>query len=140
MSVTKVMLQKPFLTHWLGRGKINSDGTLELVQHVKEQGGREFDRWWRIRQVAPSRFSGTMSEASGPVSVDRIGDRYRFRFAMKGNLSVEQWLTPQRDKTTAQTQLTVRKLGIAVVHSTGWIRKTTLVEVRDEGLLRRGSP
>ena len=104
MSVTKVMMQKPYLTHCVGRGKVSSDGTLELVQHVKEQGGREFDRWWRIHQVAPSRFSGTMSEASGPVSVDRIGDRYRFRFAMKGNLSVEQWLTPQRDKTTAQTQ------------------------------------
>jgi hypothetical protein len=139
VSVTKVMLQKPFVTHWVGRGKINSDGSLELVQHVREQSGHEFDRRWQIHQVAPSRFAGTMSEASGPVSVDKIGDRYRFRFAMKGNLSVEQWLKPQRDMTSAQTQLTVRRLGIAVVHSTGWIRRTNLVQVRDEAPLRRAS-
>lgn len=123
-STTKVILQKPFVTHSLGRGKINPDGSLDLVQHVKEQGGREFDRRWQLHQVAPGRFTGTMSEASGPVTVDKIGDRYRFRFAMKGNLAVEQWLTPQRDMTSAQTQLTIRRFGIAVAHSTGWIRRT----------------
>jgi hypothetical protein len=88
VTVTKVMLQKPSVTHWVGRGKISPDGSLELEQHVKEEGGREFGRRWNIRQVAPRRFAGTMSEASGPVGVDRIGDRYRFRFAMKGNLSI----------------------------------------------------
>jgi len=139
VSITKVMLQKPFVTHCVGRGRINSDGSLELLQHVREQGGRDFDRRWHIHQVAPRHLLGTMSEASGPVSVDKIGDRYRFRFTMNGKLSVEQWLTPQRDMMAAQTQLTVRRLGIAVVHSTGWIRRMNLVQVRVREPLRQGS-
>src|SRR5206468_1509505 len=83
------------------------DGSLELLQHVKEENRREFDRRWQIRQVASGRFVGTMSEAEGPVSIERIANRYRFRFVMKGNLSVEEWLTPQRDMTTAHIQLTI---------------------------------
>jgi hypothetical protein len=138
-SVTKVMLQKPFTTRWVGRGKINADGSLVLTQHVTEEGRREFDRRWQIHQVGPGRFTGTMSEASGPVSVDKIGNRYRFRFTMKGNLSVEQWITPHSDQTSADTQSTIRRLGISVAHATGWIRKTDSVQLRIAGPRARTS-
>lgn len=122
MTIMKIMARRPFVSRSIGHGKITSDGSLELLQHVNEVGGREFDRRWRIRQVRPGQFAGTMSEASGPISIDKIGARYRFRFKMKDNLSAEQWLTPQSD-TAARTQLTIRKFGIAVAHSDGWIRK-----------------
>jgi hypothetical protein len=64
-----------------------------------------------------------MTEAKGPVTVSEIKGRYRFRFKMKGSLSVEQWITPLAGGTTARTESTVRKLGMKVASSRGLIRK-----------------
>lgn len=122
VTTMRVAMQKPLVSHSIGRGRINSDGSLELIQHVTEQGRREFERLWRIREIRPGYFAGSMSEARGPISIEQIGNRYRFRFHLKDNLAVEQWLTPQGG-TTARTQLTVRKFGIAIAHSEGWVRK-----------------
>ena len=119
----KILMRKPFKSHSLGRGRIESDGTLVLVQQVQEEGRPPRERRWRIRQVSPQRFLGTMSEASGPVTVDEIGGRYRFRFKMKGNLSIEQWLAPLPDGKSARSSTTIRKLGMKVGSSIGTIRK-----------------
>lgn len=123
VSTVKVIAKKPFLSRSIGRGEIRSDGTLHLVQRVEEDGRPPFDRRWRIGQVAPGRFSGTMSEAKGPVTIEEIEGRYRFRFKMKGSVSVEQWLTPTPDGKSARSQITIRKLGITVGHSDGTVRK-----------------
>ena len=64
-----------------------------------------------------------MSEAVGPVYVDEINDDYRFKFKMKGNLAVEQWVTPLADGKSARTKMTVRKMGMRVATSEGTIRK-----------------
>jgi len=64
-----------------------------------------------------------MSEATGPVVAEEIGGRYRFRFKMKGNLSVEQWLTPLPGGKVARSKVSIRKLGMTVGHSDGTIRK-----------------
>ena len=123
VSTVKVIAKKPFLSRSLGRGEIKPDGTLHLVQRVEEDEKPPFDRRWRIRQVGPGRFSGTMTDAKGPVTVEEIGGRYRFRFKMKGNVSVEQWLTPMPDGKSARSKVTIRKLGITVGHSEGTVRK-----------------
>ena len=64
-----------------------------------------------------------MSEAQGPVSIREVGGRYRFDFKMKGNMSVEQWLTPAPDGKSARNQVSVRKFGVVVGRSEGTIRK-----------------
>lgn len=94
-----------------------------MVQRVQETGRPAYDRHWHIRQISPGRFVGTMSEAKGPVTIDEVGGRYRFRFRMKGHLSVEQWLTPLPGGKAARNSLTIRKFGIAAAHSEGMIRK-----------------
>ena len=76
-----------------------------------------------MRQVGPGRFSGTMSEAIGPVLVQQVGQRYRFRFKLKGNVSVEQWLIPTPSGNSAQSKLSIRKYGMIVGRSEGTIRK-----------------
>ena len=119
MSTVKITMQKPFVSRSIGRGTIRDDGSLDLVQQVTEEGRRRFDRRWQIRQVAAGRYVGTMSEANGPIVVQRMGDRYVFRFSMKGNLSVEEWIIPDPNRLSAHTKLTVRKFGIAVGHADG---------------------
>jgi hypothetical protein len=64
-----------------------------------------------------------MSEALGPVVVDEVKGRYRFKFRMKGNLAIEQWLTPVEGGDSARSNLTVRKFGIRVASSTGVVHR-----------------
>lgn len=123
VSTVKVIAKKPFLSRSIGRGEIGPDGSLHLVQRVEEEGKPPFDRRWRIHRVAPGRFSGTMSEAKGPVTVEEVGGRYRFRFKMGGSVSVEQLLTPMPDGKSARSKTIIRKLGITVGHSEGMVRR-----------------
>ena len=125
VGTLRVMLRDSVHTRDIGQGKIRSDGTLVLVQRVEEDGNRPHQRRWLIRQVAPGRFVGTMSEASGPVAIDKVGDRYRFRFKMSGNMSVEEWLTPLPGGRAAMSNMTARKFGIAVAHAQGIVRKVS---------------
>lgn len=122
VSTVKLIMRKPFSSRSLGNGEIDS-GVLNLVQKVHDEGKPAFDRRWRMRQVSRGKFSGTMSEAVGPVMADEVDGRYRFRFRMKGNLSVEQWLTPLPGGRSAQSKTIIRKLGLTVGRSEGSIRK-----------------
>ena len=122
ISTVKLIMRKPFSSRSLGRGDI-ANGVLNLVQRVEEDDKAPFDRRWRMRQVGPGRFTGTMTDAIGPVTVDEVGDRYRFRFKMKGNVSVEQWLTPLPGGKVARSKVTIRKLGMTVGRSEGTVRK-----------------
>lgn len=124
VSTVKIILKKPYNSRAIGIGKISADGSLLLVQRVEGEGAPKTRRW-HIRQVGPGRFAGTMTEAAGPVSIEEIDGRYRFRFKMHGGLSVEQWVTPAADGRSASNRVTVRKFGIKVGQAEGVIRKTS---------------
>jgi hypothetical protein len=85
-----VIMHKETATRNVGRGEIRPDGSLSLVQRIEEQRRSPHMRYWVIRQVTPGHFSGSMSDASGPVTIDQVGSRYRFRFRISGGMSVEQ--------------------------------------------------
>lgn len=123
VSTIKVIARKPYRSNTVGHGEIGADGALDLVQRVEEDGRPAFERRWRIRKIAPARFSGTMSEAKGSVTIDEIGGRFRFRFTTKSNFSVEQWLTPAADGRSARSVLMVRRLGLKVASSEGIVRR-----------------
>ena len=123
ISTVKLIMKKPFRSRSVGRGVIKPDGSLELVQEVEENNEPTKTRRWKIRQVGPGKFSGTMSEARGPVTIEEVGGRYRFRFKMKGDLSVEQWLTPTANGLSGLSVLTIKKFGMKVGSSEGRIRK-----------------
>lgn len=122
-GTVKVMLGKPHRMRSHGHGRLEPDGSLSLVQRVEEEGKPARERRWRIRKVAPGRFAGSMSDATGEVTIEEVEGRFRFRFRMKGGMSVEQWLTPISGGTAARNSLTVRKLGVTVATGDGIIRK-----------------
>jgi hypothetical protein len=121
----KVAMKGAVRTRSVNRGTIDGNGTLALVQQVQDEGQPRTERRWRIQQTGPGKYTGTMSDASGPVTVERVGDRYRFRFRMSGGLAVEQWLAPHADGRTASSSITVRKFGLTVATSQSTIRKVT---------------
>ena len=122
-AVVKVIMKKPYRSRTLGTGRILGDGSLALLQQVYDEGQAPEQRRWKVRQVGPGHYSGTMTEAVGPVAVDEVEGSYRFKFRMKGNLTVEQWLTPTPDGNSARSNLTVRKFGMKVASSTGFVRR-----------------
>ena len=123
VGTVRIAMKKPFRSRALGKGEIRGDGSLDLVQRVEDEGQKPRERRWRMRKVAPGRFSGTMTEAKGPVTVEEVGGRYRFRFKMDGSIAVEQWLTPMGDGRSAKSVVTIRKFGVRVGGSEAVIRK-----------------
>lgn len=123
VGIVKLVTKKPFRSRAIGKGELRPDGTLDLIQRVEDQGEQPRERRWRMRPSGPGRYTGTMSEAKGPVTVEEIGDRYRFRFRMEGSVSVEQWLTPMPDGRSARSTVIIRKYGIRVGGSNSIIRK-----------------
>jgi hypothetical protein len=123
IGTVRIVTKKPFRSRAIGKGHIRPDGSLDLIQRVEDQGQLPRERRWRMRPVGPGRYAGTMSEAKGPVTVEEIGDRYRFRFRMEGSVTVEQWLTPMPDGRSARSVVTIRKYGVKVGSSDAVIRK-----------------
>ncbi|HEX6661326.1 MAG TPA: DUF3833 family protein [Sphingomicrobium sp.] len=119
----KVIFAKPYRTYSRSLGRIQPDGSLSLIQKVEDEGKPVHERRWSIRQVGAGHYSGTMSEATGPIDIQEVGGRYHFRFKMNGHMSVDQWLSPQDGGTAAQSVMTIRKFGMPVANGEAVIRK-----------------
>ena len=114
VGTLKIVLHAPSTTHVTSVGHLAPDGLLVLDQHIEQQGKPARDRHWRIRPLGNGRYTGTLTDASGPVMGEAAGNRLHLRFPMKGGLRVDQWLTLSPDARVAQNHMIVRKLGITV--------------------------
>ena len=118
----KILLQSPVRVDVRSEGREEKDGSLLLIQQVRQAGQEPRTRYWRLKRQSPTRFTGTLTDAAGPVTIDVVGDRARIRYTMKNRMSVEQWLTPTGQKTVSN-QMRVRRFGLVVAHLTETIRK-----------------
>ena len=122
-GVLKVALRSPTTIRVQSRGRVETDGTLSVRQTVAEGAKPARTREWRIRELSPGRYSGTLSDATGPVAGEAVGNRLRLRFRMKGGLDAEQWLTLAPGGRSAHNVLRVRKFGLTVASLDETIRK-----------------
>ena len=106
-----------------GHGRTLADGSLLLDQVVETEGEAPRTRSWRIHRVGAEGYAGTLSDATGPVRGETIGDRLRLSFRSKGGVAITQWLTLAPDGRSAQNRLTARKLGLPVARLDETIRK-----------------
>lgn len=106
-----------------GRGRAE-DGVLVLDQRIAREGVAPTIRQWRIREVAPGRYTGTLTDARGPITGESVGGRLRLYYTSTGGYAVEQWLTLAPDGRSAQNRLTAKKLGVTVATLDETIRKT----------------
>lgn len=119
----KVVLKSPYAVRVHGKGQIMPDGALTLVQDVHEEGKPPRRRSWHIRETAPGRYAGTLSDATGPVRLEVVDGRFHIKFRMKGGLGVEQWLTPAPGGRSVHNSMVIRKFGIKVAKLEETIRK-----------------
>lgn len=109
--------------HVHGHGHSEADGTLLLDQTVERADAKPAAREWRLRQTAPGRWRGTLSDAAGPVLATVHGNTLHIAFPMKGGLRVDQWLYLTPDGQTAHNRMTVRKFGAGVAALEETIRR-----------------
>ncbi|MFV0623384.1 DUF3833 family protein [Sphingomonas sp. ac-8] len=105
-------------------GHVEPDGTLVVTQSVREGDKPVRQRTWRIRQIAPGKFAGTLSDAAGPISGVIDGNLLHLTFRMKGGLTADQRLYLRADGRTVFNRMAVRKVGVVVAVLAETITKT----------------
>jgi hypothetical protein len=118
----KILLQSPVRVDVKSEGRTEKDGTLLLIQRIHQHGQEPRTRYWRLKRQSATHFTGTLTDAGGPVTVDVIGERARIRYRMKNRMSVEQWLTPA-GRNIVSNQMRVRRFGVVVARLSETIRK-----------------
>lgn len=103
-------------------GYAEKDGTLVIRQVIAEGSKPPRTRFWRLRQIAPGRFSGTLTDAASPVTIEQRGDSIRIRYKAKDHLDFDQVLTPEGPKTV-RNQMRIKRFGLIVARVDEVIRK-----------------
>jgi hypothetical protein len=71
----------------------------------------------------PGRFTGTLSDAEGPVTIAASGPSATIRYVMNGGLNVNQQLQLLPDGKTLSNHVVVRKFGLKFGTVDGKIHK-----------------
>ena len=96
---------------------------LRLVQRITEGAKPERTRIWVIAPAGPGRFTGTLTDAAGPVTMTVAGPRAFVAYATPSGLRIRQQLALQSDGRTILNHLEAFKLGVRVASLDETIRK-----------------
>ena len=87
---------------------------LVIDQTVTEGDKRPRKRRWRLTEIAPGYYEGSLTDAIGPVTGRAEGNRLVLEYRMKGGFQVRQELTLSPDGSRAANVLKVSQLGVTV--------------------------
>lgn len=108
----------------VSRGRLDPSGALLLDQVVEEEGKPVRRRSWRLVRAGGNRISGTISDASGPVTGEIKGNVLHLRYrTVEGGAQVEQWITLHPNGRTAANRMVFRKFGLKVASLDSTIRR-----------------
>nr|WP_314446386.1 DUF3833 family protein [uncultured Sphingomonas sp.] len=98
-------------------------GGLKLIQRIREGDKPERVRAWTMRRAGPGRYTGTLTDARGPVTIAVDGPRAEVRYRTPSGLRIQQQLALQPDGRTILNRLEAYKFGIRVAVLDETIRK-----------------
>jgi hypothetical protein len=101
-----------------GSGVALADGSFRLEQRVTFGDDAPRTRSWVLRRLDAHRYTGTLTDASGPVEGEAYGNLFHLRYPTKSPFggSMEQWLYLQPDGRTVMNEATVSVFGVVVAH------------------------
>lgn len=109
----KKMFSAAQTTHVTGQGRVES-GELVLDQSVTIAGEPRREREWRLRALSPSHWSGTLSDARGPVDATAAGRVLTIAYVSNAGLGITQTVTLAANGRSAHNMMRVRKFGMTV--------------------------
>jgi hypothetical protein len=118
----KVLFQVPKPLAVQSFGTRQKDGSLLLRQVIREAGEAPRTRYWRLRRVTAQGFEGTLTDAVGPVRIEREGNAIRIRYKGTNKLDFDQRLTPAGPRAITN-RMQVKRFGITVATVDERIRK-----------------
>lgn len=122
-NVIRIALHAPHKLVVDSIGGRNKQGEFVLIDTVQEEGKPERRRTWVMHPDGPGHFTGTLSDANGPVDVTVAGSTATIRYTMnEGGLKVEQQLQLQANGTLAN-HVIAKKFGLKFAQVDGTIRK-----------------
>lgn len=104
-------------------GRVDEQGNMILDQTIGGEDKRPRLRRWVMRPAGPNRYTGTLTDAAGPVEITVAGPRATIRYQMRGGLNVEQHLALQTGGRTLLNRLTVTRFGMRLARLDETIRK-----------------
>lgn len=122
-NVLKIVLKRPARLVVDSFGGKGDRGDFVLIDTVREEGQPVRTRKWIMRPAGPNHFTGSLTDAVGPVDVTVAGNRATIRYTMKGGLKVDQQLQLKNDGRTLANKVVVKKFGMRFARVEGTIRK-----------------
>jgi hypothetical protein len=122
-SILKVVLKRPVKLIVDSVGGRGDRGDFVLIDTVHEGDKPVGQRKWIMRQSGPNHFTGSLTDATGPVDIAVSRDTATINYMMKGGLKVEQELKLQPDGKTLGNHVVAKKLGLKFAHVDGTVRK-----------------
>jgi hypothetical protein len=123
-NVIKIALHSPHRLIVDSVGGHNKEGEFVLVDTVREEGKPVRTRTWVMHPVGADHFSGSLSDAIGPVDVVVRGDSAAISYTMKdGHLKILQEIELQGDGRSLSNHVIAKKFGLTFAHVDGTIRK-----------------
>ena len=123
-NVIKIALHSPHKLIVDSVGGRNKEGEFILIDNVQEEGKPARKRIWAMRPDGADRFTGSLSDAVGPVDLVVSGSAATIRYTMRdGNMKIEQRLALQPNGTLSN-QVIARKFGLKFATVQGTIRKS----------------
>lgn len=122
-AVVNMLLRGRHAVRDRSRGHMDRDGALVLDQIIEEEGKPVRRSNWRLVRVGPNRFTGTITDARGPVAGEVWGNVLHLRYRTVQGVSVEQWITLHPGGRTAHNHMTFHRFGLSVATLDGTIRR-----------------
>lgn len=119
----KVVLKAPVPVRVESRGTPDGSGGLILEQLVHEGSKPARKNRWVLRPTSPTTFTGSLTEATGPVRGSMSGRVLKLHYVRKDGLRASHVLTLLPDGRTMTSRMTIRKLGLVVARVEEVIRK-----------------
>jgi 3-dehydroquinate dehydratase len=122
-NVIKIAFHAPHKLVVDSIGGRNKEGEFVLIDDVQEEGKPARKRVWVMRPAGANHFTGSLSDAIGPVDVVISGDSAMISYVMKeGHMKVQQQLKMRHDGSLSNSAI-AKKFGIKFATVDGTVRK-----------------
>lgn len=123
-NIIKIALHSPHKLIVDSIGGHNKEGEFVLVDTVHEEGKPVRTRTWVMHPAGPDHFTGSLSDAVGPVDVAVHGDSATISYVMRdGHLKIVQQIQLEDKGKSLSNHVVAKKFGLAFAHVDGTVHK-----------------
>lgn len=123
-NIIKIALHSPHKLIVDSIGGHNKEGEFVLIDTVHEEGKPVRTRTWVMHPVGPDHFTGSLSDAIGPVDVVVRGNSATISYIMRdGHLRIAQQIELQDNGKSLSNHVVAKKFGLTFAHVDGTIHK-----------------